>query len=63
MVVALLAAASSAAAHHPIRMNIYARPRERRRRGESGRDSPSTTRFNAASVPAPLRDVNVQPQL
>ena len=61
MVVALLVATSSAAAHHPIRMNIYARPRERRPRAESRRDSPSTTRFNAASVPAPLRDVADEP--
>jgi hypothetical protein len=50
-----------AAAHHPIRMNIYARPRERRRRAEPRRDSPSTTRFHAASVPAPLRDAANEP--
>jgi hypothetical protein len=60
-VVALLVGTSSAAAHHPIRTNIYARPRKRRRRAESLRDSPSTTRFHAASVLAPLRDVADEP--
>ena len=56
-VVALRVGTSSGAAHPPIRMNVYARPRKLRYRAESRRDSLSTTRFNTACVPAPLRDV------